>query len=143
MYINSHTDCAIASNLLELASLELSHSSSVQGLLHSCGLESRYAPSLIFFCISQACISRAISCVGQIRLRLLSDLHHTSNQSHKHGAFVRHPQQLRRSTPQGPVLPEYLPPDTTSTQQWLLSAKGQLGSGARTPQAGHADWRVQ
>ena len=32
MYINSHIDCAIASNLLELASLELSHSSPVQGV---------------------------------------------------------------------------------------------------------------
>ena len=45
----------------------------------------------------------------QIRLRLMPDLQHTPIQSHRDGALGSHLQQLRRSTLQGPVLPEYSP----------------------------------
>ena len=81
---------------------------------------------------------------SQLRLMLLVDQQHTPNQSHEHGAFACYPQQLRRSTLQGPVLPEYSPSrhrehTAMAAKQWLLSAKGRLGSGARTRQTGRAD----
>ena len=63
-------------------------------------LSSMYLSSNIIWAHSSGC---------QIRLRLMPDLQHTPIQSHRDGALGSHLQQLRRSTLQGPVLPEYSP----------------------------------